>query len=111
MWLYEAQISCLVTGNCTTVWNGCFAIDTYFDGDESEDSVKRNDDQRLGQGMFEGNALDCDPSFSGVELTVETPRDPRLYFIKLLADRMEHCKAEWLNVVENLEDAFEYYVC
>ncbi len=76
-WLHQAQVSCLVTGHSSTYWTAFCCVDTYFDGDLSEDSIMRYDEIR------ESGVL-CDPLTRG-KFDADMPIwDPREYFLTVL---------------------------
>lgn len=87
-YLYEAQISILVTGIDEWVWTAYCFTDTFF---ENAESVKSYSTKRL-------------DAPTGGEMLIDDPVwNPREYFIRILSRRIMQVTKEWGSVVSTLE--------
>lgn len=90
--IYEAQISVLVTGVDHWSWTAYAFVDTYYKGDENDESIEHYIDQ-----VQYGPKLD--PLTKG-QYDVEPPEwRPREYFLRVLESRVKQVKQEWHNTV------------
>jgi hypothetical protein len=103
--LYEAQISCVIAGSDEYRWVAYCFVDTYFDTDESKETVQSyHDDSLDDEGMF------ADP-FTFGERDAEDPiHKPREYFLEVFRVRMDQVKCEWEQVVTNVQEHIRKYV-
>ncbi|KAK5547608.1 hypothetical protein LTR23_002361 [Exophiala sp. CCFEE 6169] len=89
--LYEAQISCVVSGIDEWRWVGYCFVDSYFDGE--------NTTQDDGDMTYEYHA-DPDPR------NIDTARK---FFMKVLRIRVKQITVEWEGVVRNVEKSFRKF--
>ncbi|KAH8648232.1 hypothetical protein BGZ61DRAFT_548526 [Ilyonectria robusta] len=88
-YLCEAQISCVLIGHHDRVWTAYCFVDTYFDLEDSKDSVNDYEDEE------DFGELYPDPLSRGT-LDANTPiLDPRIYFLRVLETRMLQVEQEW----------------
>lgn len=100
IYLYEAQISFVVTGTDESRWEAHCFVDTYFDeGDPRRETVAEYHKDR----EFEGG-INADPLTYG-HLDAEAPiRDPRKYFLMVFEIRLSQVRREWEHVVMSLKE-------
>lgn len=103
-YLYEAQISCTVTGLDNKRWVAYFFIDTYFENSTEKESVLYYEEQRR-------HGMHGDPLTAGrhdAEMPIWTPRE---YFLRVLETRTDQIKREWDSVVSKVQRSVEQCVC
>ena len=94
-YLYEAQLSLLVTGVDEWFWTAYCCAETYFG---SEESIQ----------YYSDNQLDA---LTGGEKSMLYPVwNPREYFLSILWRRLKQVTKEWVNVVETLQDRLRLHV-
>jgi hypothetical protein len=94
-YLYEAQISVVVTGIDEWFWTAYCCTDTHFG---SEESVQ----------YYHENGLDAP---TGGEKSTDYPIwNPREYFLVVLSCRVKQTTKEWGNVINTLETRLKYHV-
>ncbi|KAK5275605.1 hypothetical protein LTR40_012775, partial [Exophiala xenobiotica] len=91
--LYEAQISCVITGADKWRWVAYCFVDVYHEA-EGKETVSQYYEDSMG-----GNGSRTDP------LTL----DPREYFLKVYQIRLNQVKREWRRVVERLRQVVRAY--
>jgi hypothetical protein len=97
-YIYEAQISVMVTGIDDWVWAAyCFA-DVYFKGEGHRETVEHFSNLHL------------DPHSCGNHPSDPPVWIPREYYLRALSCRMEQVKQEWNNSVTLLIQQTEPYV-
>ncbi|KAK7426001.1 hypothetical protein QQZ08_007449 [Neonectria magnoliae] len=99
--IYEAQISCLVTGLDHDSWVAYLFIDTYYQGKKSYESVDRYGSQ---QGFRQ------DPLMAGTgdaDIPIWTPRE---YFLPLYEARLGQMKYATQNLIARLLGKLEPYI-
>ena len=95
-YLYEAQISLLITGVDEWFWTTYFCAETHFG---SEESIQ----------YYHENKLDA---LTGGEKSLLYPVwNPREYYLSILSRRLKQVTKEWSTVVESLEDRLRIHVC
>ncbi|KAJ9609936.1 hypothetical protein H2200_006265 [Cladophialophora chaetospira] len=100
--LYEAQVSCVVTGLDDSWWVGYCFVDTYFDaGGEGDDNI--GDYHEMLEDDYE-----ADPSTLGWGDTSRL-HDPRHYFLLVVSTRLERVKLEWEQVVYKLKESARHF--
>jgi hypothetical protein len=100
-YIYESQLSVMVTGIDDWVWAAYCFVDVYFKGDEHCERVEH----------YSSANPKMDPHSCGryaAEPPVWTPRE---YFLRALSSRMQQIKQEWENSVSRLIQQIEPYVC
>lgn len=102
--LSEAQISCVVAGIDNSRWEAYCFVETYFEPDESKESVLEYYEEANGaEGMYQ------DPLTKG-KVDAGTPTaDPRWYFLQVFCVRLHQVKGEWQRVVENVYQSTRRY--
>lgn len=104
--IYEAKISCLVSGWDRYSWVAYMFIDLYFEEcliDEDLESINDYEQHRH-------NGFNIDP-FTAAETTTDAAlTDPREYFLHILAIRLRRVKNEWEHLILYIKDAIETYV-
>ena len=94
-YLYEAQISVLVTGVDEWFWTTYCLVETYFGSEETIDFYhERNLDAPTG----------------GLKPTHYPVWNPREYFLLVLSRRFKQITKEWSNVVSTLDGRLQYHV-
>jgi hypothetical protein len=103
-YLYQGQISCVVSGIDKHKWIAYLLADTYLESGEQSFVEYLHDD------YLEGG-LRRDPLTDGV-CDAEMPTwDPREYFLKVLEMQSSKVRQEWVNLVNSLQRMImEYYV-
>ncbi|KAL8822470.1 MAG: hypothetical protein Q9191_006796 [Dirinaria sp. TL-2023a] len=93
-YLYEAQVSLLVTGSDEWFWTAYCCAETYFG---SEESAKYYHEKRL-------------DAPSGGEISSRLPVwNPREYFLSILSRRLKQVTKEWNNTVKAVEQCLKAY--
>ena len=103
--IYEAKVSCLVSGWDCHSWTAHMFIDLYYEesnSDEDLESITAYEKVRQ-------DGLNFDP-FTSSETMTNTLRDPREYLLKVLEVRLSKVKNEWENSVLHIERSIEAYV-
>ncbi|KAI1335662.1 hypothetical protein F5Y15DRAFT_243280 [Xylariaceae sp. FL0016] len=103
--IYEAQVSCLVSGLDDYSWIAYSFVDTFHNkcqsgetGNEDEDSVLYHHERETTHGL-----VPLDP-LSGGSLRADRPEwNPRMYFLRVLESRIEQVKHEWINIVSQIQ--------
>jgi hypothetical protein len=99
-YVYEAQLSVLVTGIDDWVWAAyCFA-DVYFKGEEHTETVEHYSKQQI---VLDPHSCGRYPANPPVWI-------PREYYLRALSCRVEQVKQEWSNSVSQLIQQTEPYV-
>jgi hypothetical protein len=104
--LYEAQISCMISGPDEWRWVVYCFVDTYFDPESERESILSDPmDNLLAQG------LRLDPfTRDYYAANDETPtHNPREFFLTMLRFRIDQVKNEWTKVVERLKKSIREY--
>ncbi|KAH0847219.1 hypothetical protein AYO21_02607 [Fonsecaea monophora] len=106
IYLYDAQVSCVITGFDWTRWIAWLFIDTYYfdPGDESEEDVSEYYEDGLSPA-----GMRADPLTYGL-LDADKPIwDPEDYFLTVLKTRFAQVKREWKGVVTKLKSSFRHH--
>ena len=103
--LYEAQISCVVSGLDDWVWDAYFFIDTYFDAAEKvqESVLSYHEDSQGEHGKI------MDPLTHGVATADEPVERPKQYFLMVFQIRVDQVRREWEQVVGKLQQSIREY--
>ncbi|KAH8900825.1 hypothetical protein GQ53DRAFT_131035 [Thozetella sp. PMI_491] len=103
--IYEACVSCVLTGYNDYIWTGCLGVDTYFDdASQSQDHVENFDNNQ---------PMRSDPLLAshGEHHDANKPIwDPREYFLRVLAARLRKVACEWGNVVTRLDGGMKGWI-
>ncbi|KAF4629532.1 hypothetical protein G7Y89_g8613 [Cudoniella acicularis] len=104
--LYEAQISCVVSGSDEWRWIGYCFVDTYFDSNEEarESVVSYHEDSE------EDDGLPADPFTYGVGDRNYPIRKPREYFLNVFGIRIKQISREWQQVVAKFEQSIREHI-
>ncbi|KAK5554436.1 hypothetical protein LTR46_007634 [Exophiala xenobiotica] len=100
-YLYEAQISCVVSAIDEWKWVAYGFVDSYFDDENGENS--RTYDQDTLNGIHTG------PFEYGITEADKPPAKARDFFCKVLRIRLKQISQEWEEVLRNLEKSFSGY--
>ncbi|KAH7160448.1 hypothetical protein B0J13DRAFT_644073 [Dactylonectria estremocensis] len=104
--LCEAKVSVLITGSDPCRWVAYCFVNTYFDQENSEDSVDAYHEVR----EFGEDSIQLDPLTAG-HLDANLPiKGPREYFLAVLQARLRLIKAEWHVLVKRLETLVLEYI-
>ncbi|KAK0611969.1 hypothetical protein B0T14DRAFT_339079 [Immersiella caudata] len=107
--IYEAQISCMVTGFDDESWVGLAFVDTYYRGDDDRESVEYYASESADGDEAIENPVLMDP-LTGGRFDANAPIwKPREYFLRLLECRVDQVRLEWHNVVSRLLQITEPY--
>ncbi|KAH8898457.1 hypothetical protein GQ53DRAFT_817728 [Thozetella sp. PMI_491] len=101
--IYEACVSCVVTGYNDVVWTALLAVDTYFseDGKTKDRVVDFGADQDFPSDPLLAGDTHHEPG--------ESISDPRLYFITVFANWVRRVRDEWKQISFVLEEAVRDY--
>ena len=104
--LYEAQVSCLVSGTDDSRWVAYAFVDNYFEVDgDGRETVSSYHEDSLGEGC-----LRVDPLTFGT-CPVDMPVwNPRKYFLMVLRVRLNHINREWQHLVTKIKESIREYV-
>ena len=102
-YLYQAQISCVITGPDRWRWVAYCFVDVYYET-EGKETVSQYYEDSMGE-----DGLRTDPLTLGC-VDADTPiRDPREYFLKVFWIRLNQVRREWQRVVERLSQEVRAY--
>lgn len=107
-YVYESQMSFMVTGYNKSIWAAYGLVDTYHHavGDlRDKDSIQHYVDD-----FNEGDGVNWDPLSAGTHDAECPVWDPREYFLLLLNARAQQVAEEWLKLVSILRQNIEDYV-
>ncbi|KAH6982595.1 hypothetical protein EDB80DRAFT_824609 [Ilyonectria destructans] len=102
--LYEAQISCVITGLDNWTWTAYLFVDTYFEEDSTDDVGSYWDeveDQYSPDPLTRGNHDANLP---------ESMSDPRTYFLTVLQIRFLQVKEAWEDLIKKLQPRICQYI-
>ena len=104
--LYEAQISCLISGTDDWRWVAYCFVDTYFDADEGKETVEAyHEISEAGEVIFAADPLTF--GTSDANMSMQTPRE---HFLLVFRIRMFQVKREWEQVVAKIQQSIREYV-
>lgn len=102
-YLYEAQISGVVSGYDDWRWVAyCFADTYYASADRPEIGIL--DYSENGEGNFRPDPLIGENIDAGTH-----KRNPREYFLQLFSQRLSQVRPEWKRVIKRLKDSLDQY--
>lgn len=103
-YVYEAKMSCLVSGISRYSWRGYLFNDLYFEIDEDSECVAgfHEDQEDLGPRV--------DPLAAGKRPIYPLPGDPREYFLIIFEVRLRKVVKECQQVCVAVHNAIEAYV-
>lgn len=107
-YIYESQMSFMVTGYNISIWTAYGLVDTFHHavGDPRDrDSIEYYRDD-----FNEGNGMNWDPLCAGTRDADCPVADPREYFLLLLNARVQQATEEWLKVVSIIRQNIENHV-
>jgi hypothetical protein len=104
--LYEAQISCVVSGRDQYRWLAYCFVDSYFDApkEEERESVLSYHEDSLGE---YGTLMD--PLTNGSSSEDQPIERPREYFLVVLRTRLGQVEREWQQVIVQVEQSIREY--
>ncbi|KAH8692863.1 hypothetical protein BGW36DRAFT_385370 [Talaromyces proteolyticus] len=100
-YLYEIQLSCLVTGRDDFRWTAYLFTDTFFKDLAQEDDIDEEEER--------GAEFCTDPLTAGKHGANEPFWKPREYFIRVLHSWMEPLVAEWVTIAYYAEQRVAEY--
>lgn len=107
--IHEAQVSCIVTGFDERSWIAIAFIDTYYDGENSLESVECHAQKT--EASIQGDSRVLMDPFTLGETNADRPIwKPREYFLRILECRIRQIRFEWQNVVERVLQLTQPYV-
>jgi len=101
-YIYESQISVMVSGIDDWVWTAYCFVDVYFKGNKHTEKVEHYSSEAVNR---------MDPHSCGKHAADRPVWDPRKYFLRTLVARMEQVREEWDNSVSLLMYQIDPYVC
>ncbi|RYP92940.1 hypothetical protein DL770_000990 [Monosporascus sp. CRB-9-2] len=104
--IYQAKVSCLVSGWDHYSWVAYMFIDLYFEEsnvDGDLESIAYYEQQLSDHGVR------LDPFTAGETTSYAALREPREYFLQVLAVRLSKIKHEWEHLVLHIEEAIDIY--
>ncbi|KAI1137691.1 hypothetical protein F5Y05DRAFT_419163 [Hypoxylon sp. FL0543] len=101
-YIYEANMSCLISGLDSSSWTAYFFNDTYFEPDDYPENIQEYDAQECEDVM-------PDPLAAGKRLTHPLPACPREYFLIILEIRIRKVKEEWQQLYNPVYEAIQSY--
>jgi hypothetical protein len=100
-YIYDALISCMITGFDERFWVSFAFDDAYYKGESNRESVVSLADA-VELSMTGDKRVVMDPS-TRCEVNADTPiREPREQFLRVFESQVRRAKLEWRNVTENL---------
>jgi hypothetical protein len=99
-YIYEAQLSVMVTGIDDWVWAAYCFVDVYFNVAGHKERVHHYSNPRI----------KLDPHSFGKHPADPPMWNPRGYFLRALQARMHQVRDEWVNSVEELKQRIDPYV-
>ena len=96
-YLYEAQVSLVITGIDDKAWTAYCIDDTYFEEDKDIAFLEANHDTFMDPVLFCSSSLDR-PDWS-----------PREYFLRALNAHIERVEQEWRNVTFGVEECHKQW--
>ncbi|RYP03607.1 hypothetical protein DL764_005037 [Monosporascus ibericus] len=105
--IYQAKVSCLVSGWDRYSWVAYMFVDLYFEEshvDEDLESIAYYE-QHLSD-----HEVRLDPFTAGETTSHAALREPREYFLQVLAVRLSRTKNEWEHLVLYIEEAICTYM-
>lgn len=103
--IYEAKISCLVSGWDSYSWVAYMFIDLYFEECLVDEDLESINDYE--QHLLDGVKVD---PFTAETTTNAALDDPREYFLQVFSKRLRKAKNEWENLLLHIKEAIEIYV-
>jgi hypothetical protein len=100
-YIYESQISVMVSGIDNWVWTAYCFVDVYFKGDTHTEKVEHYSSDAINR---------MEPHSCGKHAADRPVWDPRKYFLRALSARMEQVREEWENSVSLLMFQIDPYV-
>jgi hypothetical protein len=98
-YMFEAQLSIVITGLDNWFWTAYCLADVYFKGLNHVDDVNYYYQEKL------------DPISGGRESLTTPQWDPREYFLIVLSYRIVQVREEWKNVISELLRQIKPHVC
>ncbi|KAH8779452.1 hypothetical protein F5882DRAFT_406984 [Hyaloscypha sp. PMI_1271] len=100
-YIYESQISVMVSGIDDWVWTAYCFVDVYFKGNIHTEKVEHYSSDAINR---------MDPHSCGKYAADRPVWDPRKYFLRALSARMEQVREEWENSVSLLMFQIDPYI-
>ncbi len=104
-YLYEAEISCSLSGRDHWVWTGYMFVDTYYDNPDNRENV-----QNYADWDEQSTPYQTDPFTAGGTDLDQATQIPRDYWLRVLNVRVRQVLKEWQNAVAHVKQSIEAYV-
>ncbi|KAK5216367.1 hypothetical protein LTR72_010540 [Exophiala xenobiotica] len=103
--LYETQVSCVISGLHEHNWVAYCFVDTYFDGsNERRETVFEYHKDKVSE-----DGMNMDPLTYGICDADDPLWDPRKYFLAVYLNRTTPVIREWLLLIGKVEHSFRIY--
>ena len=106
-YIYEAGITCVISGLDHWVWTGYMFLDTYYDKPEAQESVHYYEDLWREE---QGRLCQADPLTAGATPLDHAIQQPREYWLRVLKARVHQALQESEIVVSRAKQAIENHV-
>ncbi|RYP15963.1 hypothetical protein DL765_005403 [Monosporascus sp. GIB2] len=105
--IYQAKVSCLVSGWDRYSWVAYMFIDLYFEESHVDEDLESIADYEQ---HLSDHEVRLDPFTAGETTSHAALREPREYFLQVLAVRLSKIKHEWEHLVLHIEEAIDTYM-
>jgi hypothetical protein len=109
--IYESQLSVMVTGIDDWVWAAYCFVDIYFKAHGTAEECIEQVEYYANPRVYANARVERDTHSCGKYPASLPIWDPREYFLRSLSARMEQVREEWTNSVNLLIYQIEPYVC
>jgi len=112
--LYEAQVSCMITGYNSTAWVAYVFVDSFFHHPNDAENIHNDTDEesiayyQSSTELSEGFAPD--PIARGCYDATMPIWEPRVYFLSVLTVRLEQIEEQWRNTEYAMRGVVENFV-
>ncbi|RYO94247.1 hypothetical protein DL766_002243 [Monosporascus sp. MC13-8B] len=105
--IYQAKVSCLVSGWDRYSWVAYMFIDLYFEESHVDEDLESIADYEQ---HLTDHGVRLDPFTAGETTSDAALREPREYILQVLAVRLSKIKHEWEHLVLHIEEAIDTYM-
>ncbi|RYP73464.1 hypothetical protein DL771_003636 [Monosporascus sp. 5C6A] len=105
--IYQAKVSCLVSGWDRYSWVAYMFIDLYFEESHVDEDLESITDYEQ---HLRDDGVRLDPFTAGETTSHAALREPREYFLQVLAVRLSKTKHEWKHLVAYIDEAIKTYM-
>ncbi|OQV04501.1 hypothetical protein CLAIMM_09370 [Cladophialophora immunda] len=106
LYLYDAQVSCVIAGLDWSRWTGWLFLDTYYFDPEDE---SREDVWEYYEDGLPVAGMRADPLTYGLNDADRPIWDPEEYFLVVFKTRFAQTEREWRRVVMKLKSSFRHH--